>query len=137
MRMETNVIKVERTPSGKWALDVDNGPSLTCDKLIWAVGGTSSPIAPTWPKKNFTSPIIHSCQVGENLAVIEKIESAVVVGAAKSALDTVYMLLKAGKKVDWVSPPQCLILTARESIFLCSSGILEGHHARRTSPNQE
>jgi dimethylaniline monooxygenase (N-oxide forming) len=103
MQMETNVIKVERTNSGKWVLDVDNGPTLTCDKLIWAVGGTSAPIAPTWPKKNFTSPMIHSSQVGENLAAIENIKTAVVVGAAKSALDTVYMLLKAGKKVDWVS----------------------------------
>lgn len=103
--METKVIKVDRTASGKWILDVDNGPTITCDKLIWAVGGTSAPIKPTWPMKNFTSPMIHSSEVGANLAQIEKIESAVVVGAAKSAYDTVYMLLKAGKKVDWVSPP--------------------------------
>jgi len=103
MRLETNVTKVARTPSGGWVLDVDNGPSVTCDKLVWAVGGTSSPINPRWPSKAFTSPIIHSSQVGDNLEQINQIETAIVVGSAKSALDTVYMLLKAGKKVTWVS----------------------------------
>jgi len=103
MQLETNVTKVAHTASGGWSLEVDNGPSVTCDKLIWAVGGTSSPIVPKWPMTNFTSPIIHSSQTGDNLAAIEKIETAVVIGAAKSGLDTVYMLLKAGKKVNWVS----------------------------------
>lgn len=100
-------------------MEVDNGPSVTCDKLIWAVGGTSSPIAPKWPRKNFTSPIIHSSQVGDNLGAIGKIETAIVVGAAKSALDTVYMLLKADKKVNWVSasPIPCSGSVAKYSIL--------------------
>ncbi|RMD42203.1 hypothetical protein DV735_g2934, partial [Chaetothyriales sp. CBS 134920] len=102
IQLETSVTKVERTYSGGWSLDVDNGPSLTCDKLIWAVGGTSSPIIPRWEQKNFRSPIVHSSQIGNDIAAIEKIKTAVVVGAAKSGLDTVYMLLKAGKKVDWL-----------------------------------
>ncbi|RMZ80489.1 hypothetical protein DV737_g3018, partial [Chaetothyriales sp. CBS 132003] len=66
------------------------------------VGGTSSPIIPRWEQKNFTNPIIHSSQIGNDIAAIEKINTAIVVGAAKSGLDTVYMLLKAGKKVEWL-----------------------------------
>lgn len=105
IRLETLVTKVERTASGGWSLQVDNGPDVTCDKLIWAVGGTSSACLPKWPQKDFSSPILHSNQVGDNLQAIRKVRTSVVVGGAKSALDTVYMLLKAGKKVDWVSPP--------------------------------
>jgi dimethylaniline monooxygenase (N-oxide forming) len=113
--LKTNVIKVERAASGGWSLEVDNGPTVICEKLIWAVGGTSSPVTPKWPTKTFTSPILHSGETGANLAAIEKIETATVVGAAKSALDTVYMLLKAGKKVDWVSP----------SPISCSGGVVK------------
>jgi dimethylaniline monooxygenase (N-oxide forming) len=102
MRLETSVTKVARSSSGGWTLEVDNGPSVTCDKLIWAVGGTSAPILPKWPQENFTSTVIHSAQSGEYQQKIAEIDRAIVVGAAKSAFDTVYMLLKAGKKVDWV-----------------------------------
>lgn len=47
-------------------------------------------------------PVIHSSDTGRNLDQIAGVNRATVVGAAKSSLDTVYLLLKAGKKVDWI-----------------------------------
>ncbi|KAJ5762642.1 cofactor FMO1 FAD enzyme [Penicillium manginii] len=45
--------------------------------------------------------------IASNLSLIESdaIQRATVVGASKSSYDTVYQLLKAGKKVDWVIRP--------------------------------
>jgi dimethylaniline monooxygenase (N-oxide forming) len=97
------VTKVQRSSSGKgWLIDFDHGHQIICDKVIWAVGPGSSAVQPTWPNKRFTQPVIHSADTGINLDEIRKVGRATVVGAAKSAFDTVYLLLKAGKKVDWI-----------------------------------
>lgn len=102
VQLNSTVTEVTRAESGAWVLEMDHGPIIECDKLIWAVGPASSSVLPTWPRKEFSSPVIHSAEIGTNLGVIDSVQSAVVVGGAKSAFDTAYLLLKAGKKVDWV-----------------------------------
>ncbi|RYP20501.1 hypothetical protein DL765_002746 [Monosporascus sp. GIB2] len=102
IKLETMVTQVERSSSGGWILSFGEGPDLECDKLIWAVGPGSSAVLPPWPRKGFNKPVIHSSETGANLTEIDRVSRATVVGAAKSSLDTVYLLLRAGKKVDWI-----------------------------------
>jgi dimethylaniline monooxygenase (N-oxide forming) len=101
-RLQTSVTKVEKLESGEWKLTISESHTITCEKLIYATGATSKPYVPSWPNHGFTKPIIHSSEVGQNLKPLQEIERATVVGAAKSSYDTVFLLLKAGKKVDWI-----------------------------------
>ncbi len=101
-RLRTTVNKVSRTASGGWRLEPEGKPAIECPKLIYASGATSHPVIPGWPKSNFNVPVIHSCETGTHLEPLRHIQSATVVGGAKSSYDTVFLLLKAGKKVDWI-----------------------------------
>lgn len=101
-RLETHVDQVEKLPTGEWRLHVAHGAPIICQKLIYASGPTSSPVIPQWPKRDFNQPIIHSSEVGTSMDALHDIDRATVVGAAKSSYDTVYLLLAAGKKVDWI-----------------------------------
>ncbi|KAI1780608.1 cofactor FMO1 FAD enzyme [Hypoxylon cercidicola] len=101
-RLRTKVDNVNKLPEGGWRLDIAGQPAIECAKLIYASGATSHPVVPSWPQFNFTTPIIHSSETGTHLEALDKIQSATVVGAAKSAYDTVFLLLKAGKKVNWI-----------------------------------
>lgn len=87
-----------------WRLDIKNADGVKTEKLIVASGVSSDPYTPSWPKENFNQPIIHSAQVGTSLETLQSptTDRVVVLGAAKSAYDTVFLLLKAGKKVDWI-----------------------------------
>ena len=121
--LRTNIVGVERGPGGRgWALEVMEGQDIECDKLIYATGPTSSAIVPSWPQKGFEKPIIHSQQIGVHLDHINNhAQRATVVGAAKSSYDTVFLLLKAGKKVDWImreSPSGPLSISAPTFIGL-------------------
>ncbi|KAL8723274.1 MAG: hypothetical protein Q9225_000396 [Loekoesia sp. 1 TL-2023] len=102
MRLETHVEKVEKLQIGGWRLHVAHGAPIVCQKLIYASGPTSSPVIPQWPKQGFSQPIIHSSETGTSMNALRGINRATVVGAAKSSYDTVYLLLAAGKKVDWI-----------------------------------
>lgn len=109
-RLRTRVTKVERIPdttsssTGGWRLSLDGGkPAIECEHLIYASGATSHPVMPSWPKScDFKTPIIHSAEVGTHLGALKNIRRATVVGGAKSAYDTVFMLLADGIKVDWI-----------------------------------
>ncbi|KAI4130692.1 MAG: hypothetical protein LQ338_001593 [Usnochroma carphineum] len=101
-RLETHVDQVEKLSTGEWRLHIAHSASIVCQKLIYASGPTSSPVIPQWPKKDFNQPIIHSSEVGTSTDALHEIDRATVVGAAKSSYDTVYLLLAAGKKVDWI-----------------------------------
>ncbi|KAK5999101.1 FAD-dependent monooxygenase DEP4 [Cladobotryum mycophilum] len=101
-RLRTKVTNVSRRLMGGWRLELAGKTPVECDRLIYASGATSHPVIPAWPKKNFNSPIIHSCETGTHLDDFKNIKSATVVGGAKSSYDTVFLLLKAGKKVDWI-----------------------------------
>ncbi|WEW58623.1 FAD-dependent monooxygenase dep4 [Emydomyces testavorans] len=102
-RLKTRVTRVRRNSNGLgWILDAGER-QLECDKLIYATGANSSPIMPSWPRDCFEKPVIHTWQIGEYLDHIEHhVERATVVGASKSAYDTMFQLLRAGKKVDWI-----------------------------------
>ncbi|KAF9884962.1 hypothetical protein FE257_000872 [Aspergillus nanangensis] len=103
-RLQTRVTRVERRqdPVG-WALETSTGQHLECDKLIYATGPTSSPIVPKFPREEFDQPVIHSQFINQHMDYIDQqVQRATVIGAAKSSYDVVYMLLKAGKRVDWV-----------------------------------
>ncbi|KAK8029897.1 hypothetical protein PG993_011188 [Apiospora rasikravindrae] len=101
-RLQTTVTHVFRTVWGGWRLELGGKAPVECTKLIYASGATSHPVIPNWPNKGFCSPIIHSAEIGTHLKTLKNIESATVVGGAKSSYDTVFLLLKAGKKVDWI-----------------------------------
>lgn len=104
-RLRTRVTQVRRNNTGQgWIAEIHPGQSIECDKLIYATGANSSPIRPAWPRDNFEKPVIHSLEIAAYLPRIEgdQVQRATVVGASKSSYDTVFQLLKAGKKVDWV-----------------------------------
>ncbi|RYP59772.1 hypothetical protein DL771_010750 [Monosporascus sp. 5C6A] len=101
-RLGTKVVKVKRLGGAGWRLEIEGKPAVECGKLIYASGATSHRVIPSYPKSCFNSPIIHSADTGTHLEALEKIRTATVVGAAKSAYDTVFLLLKLGKKVNWV-----------------------------------
>lgn len=105
-RLQSSVQNVQRIPGGNgWTLDVVGAKpgTIQCDKLIWAAGAISEPVVPSYPKSTtFTAPILHSGDLGKHLDAIEKVQSVTVVGGGKSAFDTVFLLLEAGKRVNWV-----------------------------------
>ncbi|KAL9613791.1 MAG: hypothetical protein Q9167_001682 [Letrouitia subvulpina] len=102
--LNTQVTNIDKTKSDLWRLDIKNADPIKAKKLIVASGVSSDPYTPSWPKENFTKPIIHSAQIGTSLETLQgpNTNRVVVLGAAKSAYDTVFLLLKAGKKVDWI-----------------------------------
>lgn len=102
IRLQTTVTSVHRTCTGSWRLDIKGQVPIECTKLIYASGATSHPVIPSWHMENFESTVIHSCETGAHLDALRNIESATVVGGAKSAYDTIFLLLNAGKKVNWV-----------------------------------
>ncbi|KAF3011501.1 hypothetical protein E8E14_008043 [Neopestalotiopsis sp. 37M] len=102
-RLSTSVRQITRLPGRGWRLDLGEGKRpVECSKLIYASGPTSHAVVPSWPTSNFEKPVIHSTETGAHLDDLKKIQKATVVGGAKSAFDTVFLLLDAGKKVDWV-----------------------------------
>ncbi|KAL8888633.1 MAG: hypothetical protein Q9192_006147, partial [Flavoplaca navasiana] len=104
IRLNTTVTNIEKINGEMWPLNIKNADCVKTKKFIVASGASSYPYTPSWPKEGFNKPIIHSAQVGTSLGTLQspKTERVVVLGAAISASDTVFQLLKAGKKVDWI-----------------------------------
>lgn len=104
----TRVTSVKRVRSGpsSWHLNIQGQKNgvLEADKLIIASGVSSDPYIPRLPRTRVTIPIIHSAQIGGNLGALKSpdVKRVVVLGAAKSAYDAVFLLLESGKKVDWI-----------------------------------
>ncbi|KAI1878294.1 uncharacterized protein JN550_000476 [Neoarthrinium moseri] len=102
-RLSTTIRQITRLPGRGWRLDLgDEKAPVQCAKLIYSSGPTSHAVIPSWPMSDFDIPIIHSTETGTHLDALDKIQRATVVGGAKSAFDTVFLLLNAGKKVDWI-----------------------------------
>lgn len=90
--------------SGRWRLSLrDSQEVIEAEKLLVATGVTSIPTMPELDIAGSSMPIIHSRDLGKHYQEIGNpaVEEVVVVGAAKSAYDAVYLLLKMGKKVHW------------------------------------
>ncbi|TGJ80975.1 hypothetical protein E0Z10_g7785 [Xylaria hypoxylon] len=89
---------------GGWRLSLKGtNEVIEAEKLLVATGVTSIPILPDLDLSASSLPIIHSRDLGTHYQEIgdEAVKEVVVVGAAKSAYDAVYLLLKMGKKVTW------------------------------------
>ncbi|KAI0438131.1 hypothetical protein F4803DRAFT_565497 [Xylaria telfairii] len=89
---------------GGWRLSLKGTDEvIETEKLMVATGVTSIPNLPDLDTSASSVPIIHSRDLGTHYQEIgdEAIKDVVVVGAAKSAYDAVYLLLKMGKKVTW------------------------------------
>ncbi|KAL9121426.1 MAG: hypothetical protein Q9187_002018 [Circinaria calcarea] len=105
IRFSTWVEKAERCPLG-WRLKVGDGYIETV-KLIVATGLTSVPNVPPFKIEKNSIPVIHSVDIAANVPKFgsDDVHSVVVVGAAKSAYDAVYLLCSMGKRITWIIRP--------------------------------
>ena len=83
------------------------GKSVSCRKLMIATGLTNIPRLPSFQMEKgheFTPPIIHSKYLAQKSEFLlsEAVQKVVVLGGAKSAFDTVQMLIRGGKDVTWI-----------------------------------
>jgi dimethylaniline monooxygenase (N-oxide forming) len=111
-KFNLKVIKAERTPQGDalpsgWCLTLSSGETLKCDKLIVATGLYSEPSTPEIPGiDSFTGHSIHSKQLGQQHHQLAdpRIESVVVIGGCKSAVETINLCLHLPNKpqIDWI-----------------------------------
>ncbi len=107
IRFNTFVETVERSETG-WKLHFKDSPgTVTTEKLLVATGVTSIPNMPELEVNDNSIPVIHSKDLGVSYQGLESesIQRVIVLGAAKSAYDAVYLLLTMGKKVTWVIRP--------------------------------
>ncbi|KAI9655991.1 MAG: hypothetical protein M1821_005052 [Bathelium mastoideum] len=108
IRFNTHVERVERSPRG-WRLQFkDCNDLLDTEKLMVATGVTSIPSLPECEEEDVQIPVVHSRDLGQSFHDLQqsKYQHVMVVGAAKSAYDAVYLLLTMGKKVTWVIRPE-------------------------------
>ncbi|KAF2846075.1 putative dimethylaniline monooxygenase [Plenodomus tracheiphilus IPT5] len=107
IRFNTHVARVERSSRG-WRLFFQSSTDIVdTEKLLVATGVTSIPNMPVYTPKEVSVPVIHSRDLGQAFPELQKIDKKhiIVVGAAKSAYDAVYLLLSMGKKVTWIIRP--------------------------------
>lgn len=106
IRREPAVIGDDEAP--RWSLTVaGSSEHLQTKKLIIATGLTSEPRMPSFPgRQDFEGHVLHSKVLGRpetgSLLNDPSIRHVVVYGGSKSAFDAVYLLLRAGKTVDWL-----------------------------------
>ena len=108
IRFNNWVDKAERCPRG-WRLRLKgSGDVIETEKLMVATGVTSIPNMPDFDMSDASIPLTHSRDLGASVDDLksEGVQSTVVVGAAKSAYDAVYLLLSMGKKVTWAIRPE-------------------------------
>ncbi|KAI9164125.1 FAD/NAD(P)-binding domain-containing protein [Paramyrothecium foliicola] len=104
IRFNTFVASAKKHDHG-WSLTFrDTDDTLETSKLMVATGVTSIPHLPPFNQADDSIPIIHSRDLGSSFDSIanEKVQKVIVIGAAKSAYDAVYLLLSMGKKVTWI-----------------------------------
>lgn len=109
IRLRTKVLSIKKqdTKAANWLLTIENSNQeslIETTKLIVASGVSSDPYIPDIPRTAFSRPVIHSAQIGTSASEFKlpNVQRVVVLGAAKSAYDAVFIMLKQGKKVDWV-----------------------------------
>uniref|UniRef100_P0DXV6 FAD-dependent monooxygenase n=1 Tax=Pyrenophora dematioidea TaxID=139229 RepID=LAN4_PYRDE len=106
IRQDPTAIGDDKAPY--WTLQVaGSSQPLQARKLIIATGLTSEPRMPSFPgREDFEGHVLHSKMMGRadtgKLLNDPSIRHVVVYGGSKSAFDAVYLLLRAGKTVDWV-----------------------------------
>lgn len=103
------VSKVERNTRGSgWVLTV-NGRSVEATKIICATGVTTQAKTPGFAIQDNAIPVKHVVDLAKSAPSFSdtssKLEHFVLLGAAKSAYDSAYLLCSLGKKVTWVIRP--------------------------------
>lgn len=104
IRFNTFVVNAARCGTG-WRLTFkDSTKAVETEKLLVCTGVTSIPYMPNYHTSGMTIPLIHSRDLGSSYSMLSQATTkhVVVVGAAKSAYDAVYLLLSMGKKVTWI-----------------------------------
>lgn len=106
IRFNTFVTDASQCSRG-WRLNLrDSDVVIEAEKLLVATGVTSIPYLPPFTESldDASVPIIHSRDLGTSFDAIRDpaVRNVVVVGAAKSAYDAVYLMLSMGKRVTWV-----------------------------------
>jgi dimethylaniline monooxygenase (N-oxide forming) len=88
--------------------------TLVFDKVILATGLSSTPQVPDLDSSAFGAPVIHSKDIGSNMALFDSasasasssasvVENVTVYGGGKSAFDAVALALRSHKKrINWV-----------------------------------
>lgn len=102
IRFNSFVKSAKRCPRGWRLILKDSRDVIEASKLLVCTGVTSIPSYPTFARATCTIPVIHSKDLGVSFKQLSAFQCVVVVGAAKSAYDAVYLLLSQGKKVTWV-----------------------------------
>lgn len=105
IRFNTKVLKAEKDAHGRgWIVHTEAGDTFPCDKLLVATGLSSKPKKPQLPGTDFTGVIMHTKTLGQQHHILSssKINSVVVVGGCKSAIEACSIALQAGKRVHWV-----------------------------------
>jgi dimethylaniline monooxygenase (N-oxide forming) len=110
-RLNTTVVDIRHPKIDLWELDVKRTGSIdhdyetvTCNKLIMAIGAYSAPRIPDLDISTYSGLAIHSKDFGKNLSEIlsPKNSTVTVVGGHKSAVDCVLTCAEAGKKINWI-----------------------------------
>ncbi|KAI1370876.1 FAD/NAD(P)-binding domain-containing protein [Hypoxylon crocopeplum] len=109
IRFNTFVTSARQCALG-WRLHLrDSDHVVEAAKLLVATGVTSIPYLPPLADDldDASIPVIHSRDLGASFDAIgdDTVHKVVVVGAAKSAYDAVYLMLSMGKEVTWVIRP--------------------------------
>ncbi|CAJ2503147.1 Uu.00g105410.m01.CDS01 [Anthostomella pinea] len=134
IRFNTTVLNAQQH-SGGWRLSLVDSEVIETEKLLVATGVTSIPHTPDLDTTTSSPPIVHSRDLGACYEAItdDSVREVVVVGAAKSAYDAVYLLLKRGKKVSWAirregGGPLCVlpfrVLNVLNSIAFASTRLM-------------
>ena len=110
LRFDTFVKRATRCDRGWYMTLLDSQGAegtLEAAKLMVCTGVTSIPNMPALKTMDASVPIIHSRDLGAAFETLGKdnVQNVVVVGAAKSAYDAVYLLLSMGKRVTWLIRP--------------------------------
>lgn len=110
LRLNTKIERARRTTDSHWRLTIAGSDAvLVSEKLIVATGLTSEPFMPEIPNQGFKGEVLHSKELGKTETVQKisqsHIDTVAVYGGSKSAFDAVYMLLRSGKRVEWIIRP--------------------------------
>ncbi|TAQ86979.1 hypothetical protein B7494_g4682 [Chlorociboria aeruginascens] len=142
VRFSTFVEKAERCSRG-WRLHFrDSIETIETEKLMVATGVTSIANMPEYVPVDVSIPVIHSKDLGASFDYLKDnnaIQRVIVVGAAKSAYDAVYLLISMGKKVTWIIRPDgagpLAILPSELLGFWSSIGVASTRMMTNLSPS--
>lgn len=108
-RFNTSVEKIRKNDKG-WDVLSRTDETFFCDKLIVSTGLASRPKWPQIPNvdPDFKGPVIHSRYLGtdHHRLTDPSVESVVVLGGCKSAIETAMICIDAGKFVHWIIRPE-------------------------------